>query len=103
MAHAYTEPATSPGAAAPNPLMPAFLAMALRADEATRRADESDRARAFHAYLWRGDVGPGLKLLYLRLACTLSARPPQPRRAPGGVPESRRPTGPLTDTRGVRS
>ncbi len=96
MAHAYTEPPPASPPPAPNPLMPAILAMALRADEATR-------SQVMHAYLWRGDVGPGLKLLYLRLAYTLCARPTQPRRAPGGVPESRRTTGPLTDTRGVRS
>ncbi len=79
MAHAYTEPATSPATAVPNPLMPLFLAMARRADAADRRADESAaRDRETRAYLKRGDIEPGPKLLYLQMAYELDHGPGSP-------------------------
>lgn len=80
MAHAYSEPlATSPATSPVNPLMSLFLAMSRRADEATRRADESAaRDRETRAYLKRGDIEPGPKLLYLQMAYELDHGPGSP-------------------------
>ncbi len=77
-----------PGAAGavPNPLMPLFLATERRADEATRRAEAADRRaeesaardRETRAYLKRGDIEPGPKLLYLQMAYELDHGPGSP-------------------------
>jgi len=84
MQHAYTEPGASP-AAVPNPLMPLFLAMERRADAADRRADESAaRDRETRAYLKRGDIEPGPKILYLLMAYELD-------HGPGSPPPTERP------------
>ncbi len=75
MAHAYTEPSTSP-AATVNPLMPLFLAMSRRQAELARRVEESAaRDRATREYLSRTDVKPGPKVLYLQTAYELGVGP----------------------------
>lgn len=79
MAHAYTEPAATSPAAAVNPLMPLLLAMARRQAELARRVDESAaRDRETRAYLRRGDIEPGPKLLYLQMAYELDHGPGSP-------------------------
>ncbi len=96
MEHATT---AAPGAAMPgaagavNPLMHLFLATERRADEATRRAEAADRRadaadrraeesaardRETRAYLKRGDIEPGPKLLYLQMAYQLDHGPGSP-------------------------
>ncbi len=85
MQHAYTEPATSTPAATPNPLMPLFLAMSRRQGELARRVEESAaRDRETRAYLKRGDIEPGPKLLYLQMAYDLD-------HGPGSPPPTERP------------
>ncbi len=74
----YTEPAASP-AVAPNPLLPVLLTLARRADAADRRAEESAaRDRETRAYLKRGDIECGPKLLYLQMAYELDHGPGSP-------------------------
>ena len=86
MAHAYTDPTASPATTVRNPLMPLFLATERRADEATRRAEAAERRaeesaardRETRAYLKRGDIEPGPKLLYLQMAYELDHGPGSP-------------------------
>ncbi len=79
MAHAYTEPATATPVAATNPLMPLFLAMTRRQGELAHRVEESAaRDRETRAYLKRGDIEPGPKLLYLQMAYELDHGPGSP-------------------------
>lgn len=78
MQYAYTEPATSP-AAVPYPLLSMLHTLARRADAADRRAEESAaRDRETRAYLKRGDMEPGPKILFLQMAYELDHGPGSP-------------------------
>jgi len=79
MAHAYSESATSPAAAVPNPLMPAFLAMSRhQARQAAELEAMRGRVKAERAYMRRTDIEPADKVIGLLTAWELGFAPDSP-------------------------